>query len=61
MKLLFNAIIKFVLGFVFIGLFLFWPAGTINYPNGWLFIGLLFVPVLIIGIILFIKKHKKEH
>lgn len=55
MKLLFNAIIKFVLGFVFIGLFLFWPAGTINYPNGWLFIGLLFVPVLIIGIILFIK------
>lgn len=34
---------------------LFIPAGTIYYTNGWLFIGLLFVPMFIVGVVLFIK------
>ena len=35
-KLFCNAIIKFVLGIILVGLLLFLPAGTVQYPNGWL-------------------------
>ena len=54
-KLFFQAIIKFILGVLVIGLLLFVPANTIDYWNGWLFMGLLFVPMFIAGIILMIK------
>jgi protein-S-isoprenylcysteine O-methyltransferase Ste14 len=54
-RLLLTALMKFIMGFVFIGLLLFLPAGTFDYMNGWLFIGLLFGPMLILGAILFIK------
>ena len=54
-KLFIQAITKFVFGFLVIGLLLFIPAGTLNYWNAWLFIGILFVPIFIIGIILMIK------
>lgn len=54
-KLFFQAIIKFMLGVLLIGLLLFIPANTINYWNGWLFMGLLFVPMFIAGIVLMIK------
>ena len=37
------------------GLVLFLPAGTWNYPNAWLFLGLLFIPMLMLGVILFVK------
>ncbi len=37
------------------GLVLFLPAGTIYYPNAWLFMALLFIPMLILGVILFCK------
>ena len=43
MKLLFDALVKFVLGFIFISLLLFLPANTFNYWYGWLFIIVLFV------------------
>ena len=55
MKLLFNALVKFIIGLIFVGLLLFLPARTFNYPNAWLFIALLFIPMLILGIVLFIK------
>ena len=54
-KLLINALTKFILCLLCIGLLLFIPAGTIHYTNGWLFIGLLFVPMFIVGVVLFIK------
>lgn len=54
-KLFFQAITKFILGVLVIGLLLFIPANTIYYWNGWLFMGLLFVPMFIAGIILMIK------
>ena len=38
-----------------VGLLLFLPAGTVHYPNGWLFAGLLFIPMLILGTVLLIK------
>ncbi len=55
MKLLINGIIKFVCGFLLIGLMLFLPAGTFDYPGGWLFTALLFIPVFVIGVVLYIK------
>ena len=55
MKLIINALTKFVLGIVLVGILVFLPAWTINYPNGWLFMGILFIPMFILGIILFIK------
>ena len=54
-KLLLSAIIKFSFGIIFVGLLLFLPAGTFNYFNAWLFMSLLFIPMLILGIFLFIK------
>lgn len=57
-KLFFNAIIKYLLGVLIVGLLLFLPAGSFCYYNGWLFMGLLFIPMFIFGIILIIKNPK---
>jgi protein-S-isoprenylcysteine O-methyltransferase Ste14 len=43
------------LGLVLIGLLIFLPAGTINFVNGWIFMGLLFVPMFIAGIVMMLK------
>ena len=43
------------MGLLLVGLLLFLPAGTLEYGNGWLFIGLLFVPMVILGVVLLIK------
>ena len=51
-KLFFEAIIKFISGFIIVGLLLFVPAGTIHYFNGLLFMTLLFIPMFIAGIIM---------
>lgn len=55
MKLLIQAIVKFVLGLAMVGILLFLPAGTFKFWNGWLFIGLLFVPMFLILIVLLLK------
>ena len=55
MKLLLNAAVKLVCGLLLTVLLLFAPAGTWNYPGGWLFIGLLFLPMLILGLALYLK------
>ena len=53
--LLIQAMTKFILGFILIALLLFIPAGTLDYWNAWLFIGILFIPMFMVGIILMIK------
>ena len=55
MKLFFEALTKLLLGAVLLGAMLFLPAGTIFYPHAWLFMALLFLPMLCLGLILFIK------
>ena len=55
MKLLFSALTKFILGLTLVSALLFLPAGSFFYPNAWLFISLLFIPMLILGVVLFIK------
>ena len=49
-----QAIIKYVVGVVIVGSLLFIPA-TFDYWNGWLFMGLLFIPMFVAGIFLMIK------
>jgi len=52
MKLLREALIKFTAGLLLVGLLIFLPAGTLDYPYGWLLIGLLFGPMLIAGFVM---------
>ena len=54
-KLFFQALSKFLIGFIIICMLLFIPAGTLDYPNGWLFIALLFIPMFFAGIIMLFK------
>ncbi len=54
-KLFFQAIAKFLLGIVLIGILIFLPAGTLAYFNGWLFMGILFVPMFCAGIVMMFK------
>ena len=54
-KLFIQAIIKYVFGVLIVGGLLFIPAKSFEYWNGWLFMGLLFIPMFIAGIILMIK------
>ena len=55
MKLLCNALTKFICGLLLVGLLLFLPAGGFDFWNGWLFIGLLFIPMTVLGIVLFCR------
>ena len=54
-KLLFQSIYKFLLGVVLVGLLIFLPAGTLSYFNGWLLMGILFIPMFFAGILMLIK------
>lgn len=46
---------KFLIGLLLIGLLLFFPAGTVSYWQGWLLIGILFIPMFIAGLIMMKK------
>lgn len=54
-KLIVKALIEYCMGLVMVGLLLFLPAGTFDYPNAWLFIALLFIPMLLLGVVLAVK------
>lgn len=55
MRLLFNGLTKLFLGFLLLGGLLFLPAWTFTFPGAWLFLSLLFFPMLILGAVLFFK------
>ena len=57
-KLFISAILKFSLGAVLVGLLIFLPAGTFAYFNGWLFMGILFVPMFLAGLVMMAKNPK---
>ncbi|MBP5189682.1 MAG: isoprenylcysteine carboxylmethyltransferase family protein [Bacteroidales bacterium] len=50
-----EAISKYLIGIVLFGIVIFFPAGSFQYWQGWLLMGILFVPMLIAGVILMIK------
>ena len=54
-KLFIQAITKFLLGVVLVGLLIFLPAGTLLFKNGLLFMGILFVPMFLAGIVIMFK------
>ena len=54
-KLFYQAILKFVLGVIMIGILIFLPAGTFDYWNAWLFMGILFIPMFFAGIVMMAK------
>ena len=54
-KLFAQAIAKFLLGVILVGLLVFLPAGTLNFPGGILFMAILFIPMFIAGIVMMIK------
>ena len=54
-KLFFSAIAKFLAGVLLVGLLLFLPAGTLAYFNGWLLMGILFIPMFFAGIVMMVK------
>ena len=54
-KLFTQALTKFFLGVVIIGLLLFLPAGSLRYWQGWLLMGILFVPMFVAGFVLMAK------
>ena len=54
-KLLASAITKFLSGLLLMGLLLFLPAGTLAWPDGWLLMGILFVPMFFAGLVMLAK------
>ena len=55
MKLFIEAIAKFILGVVLVGVLIFLPAGTLHYWGGWLLMGILFVPMFAAGLVMLAK------
>ena len=54
-ELLVQALTKYLAGLAAVALLLFLSAGTFDYWNGWLFLGILFVPMLVLGVFLLMK------
>ena len=53
--LLKEALKKYIFGVILLGVLLFVPAGDIRWRNGWLFMSLLFIPMLLAGIVMYVK------
>lgn len=51
-NLFLEAILKLLLGVVLVGLLIFLPAGTLHFFAGWLFMGILFVPMFLAGLVM---------
>ena len=54
-KLFLQALTKSLLGAVILGLLIFLPAGSLNYWQGWLLMGILFVPMFVAGLVMMVK------
>ena len=53
--LLKQALVKFILGVIVLGVLIFVPAGSLRYWQGWLLMGILFVPMFIAGLVMMAK------
>lgn len=54
-KLFLQAIIKFLAGVVMVGALIFLPAWSFAYIEGWIFMGILFIPMFVAGIVMMFK------
>lgn len=55
LKLLLQAITKYIAGVIVVGILIFLPAGTFAYYEGCLFMGILFVPMFAAGLVMIVK------
>lgn len=55
LKLAASAFTKYLLGFVLVGALLFLPAWTLAYPGAWIFLGVLFLPMLVMGVVMLVR------
>ncbi len=54
MKLLVSALTKYIAGMVMFGALIFIPAGTLGWAHGWLMMGILFVPMMVMGAVMLV-------
>ena len=54
-NLLTQSLIKFLAGIILTGLLVFLPAGSFAYWQGWLLMGILFIPMFLAGIVMLVK------
>ena len=54
-RLFFSAILKFTLGVILVGALIFLPAGSLEYIQGWVLMGVLFIPMFIAGLVMMAK------
>lgn len=59
MKLLIHALLKVILGIVLVGALIFLSAGTLCFWQGWLLIGVLFLPMVAVGVVLFFRSPER--
>ncbi len=55
MNLLKEALVKYIAGVIGVGILLFMPAGSLSWKHGWLFMAVLFIPMLLAGIVMYLK------
>ncbi len=53
-RLAMKALAFFLIGALLVALLLFLPAGTLSYPGAWRLMGLLFIPMMIMGVLLLV-------
>lgn len=53
-ELAIRGVIRFISGVVMVAVMLLWPAGSWGYWNAWLLMGVLFIPILVLGIVMLI-------
>ena len=54
-NLLTQALAKFFLGVIILGILIFLPAWSLHYWQGWLLMGILFVPMFVAGLVMLAK------
>ena len=54
-KLFIQALVKYLAGVVLLGVLIFLPAGTLRFPNGWLLMALLFIPMFGAGVVMMLR------
>ena len=54
-NLFLEAVAKFLLGLILVGVLIFLPAGTLRFSAGWLLMGILFVPMFLAGLVMLAK------
>lgn len=53
-ELAIRGVIRFISGVVMVAVMLLWPVGSWGYWNAWLLMGVLFIPILVLGIVMLI-------